>query len=121
MPPTGIFCDVPLSTGFSRDLENSSLSLEWVLASGVPATHSMVSGILSLPCTDGELETVCRLQIQLPVTSSLPFDLVLGRDWLQFSRDSLPNACFHLTSGPLDLRTPRGVFLGLRSNDMASH
>ncbi|KAJ7823189.1 hypothetical protein B0H14DRAFT_2826883, partial [Mycena olivaceomarginata] len=21
MPPTGIFCDVPLSTGFSRDLE----------------------------------------------------------------------------------------------------
>ncbi|KAJ7306284.1 hypothetical protein DFH08DRAFT_824736 [Mycena albidolilacea] len=42
MPPTGIFCDVPLSTGFSRDLENSSLSLEWVLASGVPATHSVV-------------------------------------------------------------------------------
>jgi hypothetical protein len=81
----------------------------------------MVSGVLSLPCTDEELETVCRLQIKLSVTSSLPFDLVLGRDWLQFIRDSLPNACFHLTSGPLDLRTRRGVFLGLRSNDMASH
>ncbi|KAJ7798262.1 hypothetical protein B0H14DRAFT_2907129, partial [Mycena olivaceomarginata] len=126
---TAVFC-------FSRDLENSSLSLEWVLTSGVPATNSMVSGVLSLPCTNEELETVCCLQIKrsafcIPrcslrttclggtwnpgasafapgVTSSLPFDLVLGRDWLQFIRDSLPNACFHLTSGPLDLRTRRG-------------
>lgn len=110
--PTAIFCNVPLSTSFSRDLEKSSLSLEWVLASGVPANNSVVSGVLSLPYSNDGAETVCCLQVHLSIASSLPFDLVLGRDWLQFSRDSLPNACFHLTSGVLDMR-PRGVFLFL--------
>ncbi|KAJ7208402.1 hypothetical protein C8J57DRAFT_1540696 [Mycena rebaudengoi] len=36
--------------------------------------------------------------------ASLPFDLVLGRDWLHFCRDSLPNSRFILSSGQFDLR-----------------
>ncbi|KAF8140774.1 hypothetical protein K438DRAFT_1785396 [Mycena galopus ATCC 62051] len=41
--PTAVFCNVPLSTSFSCDLEKSTLSLEWVLASGVQAKNSVVS------------------------------------------------------------------------------
>jgi hypothetical protein len=105
-----IMATLSLSTTFDRNSEKSLLSLDWVLTSGLRTVGSLVSGPLSLPYHDGAVDTVCRLQVQLSVTSSLPFDLVLGRDWLQICRDSLPRGSFHLTSGPLDIH-PRRIFL----------
>lgn len=99
MAPSATFCDLPLSTTFCSDLEKSVLSLDWVLASGLRTTASTTSGTLCLPCDD----SVCSMTVQLAITTSLPFDLVLGRDWLLFCRDSLPSSRFVLSSGVLDL------------------
>ncbi|KAJ7258656.1 hypothetical protein C8J57DRAFT_1644624 [Mycena rebaudengoi] len=100
MPPSATFCNLAVLTTFNAELEKSALSLDWVLASGVKTTVSIASGVLSLPCED----TVCAMHVELTVTASLPFDLVLGRDWLHFCRDSLPNSRFILSSGLFDLR-----------------
>ena len=100
MTSTATFRNIPLSTTFDRDREKSSLSLEWLLDSGSPAVRSVASGILTLPNSDG----VFSVHMDLSIQSSLPADLVLGRDWLQYSRESIPEACFHLSSGPVDLR-----------------
>ncbi|KAJ7204906.1 hypothetical protein C8J57DRAFT_1542007 [Mycena rebaudengoi] len=100
MPPSATFCNLAVSTTFNAELEKSALSLDWVLASGIKTTVSIASGVLSLPCED----TVCAMHVELTVTASLPFDLVLGRDWLHFCRDSLPNSRFILSSGLFDLR-----------------
>ncbi|KAJ7874033.1 hypothetical protein B0H14DRAFT_3859896 [Mycena olivaceomarginata] len=35
----------------------------------------------------------------LSVTSTLPYDVVLGRDWLLFCRETLPHTSFDLSSG----------------------
>ncbi|KAJ7306285.1 hypothetical protein DFH08DRAFT_976017 [Mycena albidolilacea] len=78
-------CNISLSTTFDRNYEKSLLSLDWVLTSGLRAVGSLVSGPLSLPYHDGAVDTVCCLQVQLSVTSSLPFDLAL---WT-FIRDSV--------------------------------
>ncbi|KAJ7127328.1 hypothetical protein C8R43DRAFT_1240451 [Mycena crocata] len=96
------FCNLPLSTAFDSNAEKSALSLDWVLNSGVAAVRSAASGILTLPCENG----VFCLEINLPIVSSLPFDLVLGRDCLQYCRESAPDTTIYLSSGQVDLRRP---------------
>ncbi|KAJ6460624.1 hypothetical protein C8R45DRAFT_1109037 [Mycena sanguinolenta] len=83
-------------------LERSVLSLDWVLSSGINTCDSGVSGVLSLPCEG----TTCVINVNLAIKDSLPFDLVLGHDWHLLCRDSLPNACSLLSSGPIDFRQP---------------
>ncbi|KAK7041134.1 hypothetical protein R3P38DRAFT_2893274, partial [Favolaschia claudopus] len=73
------------------------------LDSGIPCQRSVASGVLAIPCMDS---AVFSTHIDISVASSLPFDLVLGRYWLQFCRDSVQDACFILSSGPVDLRRP---------------
>ncbi|KAJ7674302.1 hypothetical protein B0H17DRAFT_1208106 [Mycena rosella] len=55
MAPAATFCNLPLSTSFDSELESSLLSLDWVLSSGVSASHSVACGLLSLSCSDGPL------------------------------------------------------------------
>ncbi|KAJ6578979.1 hypothetical protein B0H10DRAFT_2100872 [Mycena sp. CBHHK59/15] len=86
MPPSATLCAVPLSTTFNSTLERSLLSIDWVLTSGLSAVESLVSGRLCFP-----------------VSASLPFDLVLGRDWLVHCTNSVPDACFYLSSGLVNL------------------
>ncbi|KAJ7820756.1 hypothetical protein B0H14DRAFT_2833245, partial [Mycena olivaceomarginata] len=87
------FRNLPLSTMFDQHADKSKLSLDWVLNSGVPASHSVASGILTLPSVDGAFSA----HIDVAVTSSLSFDIVLG---------TVPDTCFQLSSGILDLRWP---------------
>ncbi|KAJ6567487.1 hypothetical protein B0H10DRAFT_1965423 [Mycena sp. CBHHK59/15] len=47
--------------------------------------------------------SVLSLDVQLAVSASLPFDLVLGRDWLVHCTNSVPDACFYLSSGLVNL------------------
>ncbi|KAJ7825225.1 hypothetical protein B0H14DRAFT_3874576 [Mycena olivaceomarginata] len=98
MPPSATFFDIPFSSTFCADHEKSLLSLDWVLASGIKSSGSVASGVLSLPCEG----STCVMNVNLSIKDSLPFDLVLGRDWHLFCRDSLPRARFLLTSGILD-------------------
>jgi hypothetical protein len=75
-----MFCKVPLSTSVDSRSARSFVTLDWpwVLSSDIPAHQFVVSGILSLPYG----ETVCYMHMELSVTTALPSDLVLGRDWL---------------------------------------
>ncbi|KAJ7906873.1 hypothetical protein B0H13DRAFT_2333021 [Mycena leptocephala] len=98
MPPSATLCAVPLSTTFNPTVERSLLSIDWVLSSGLPAVESVVSGRLCLPYRSAT-DSVLSLDVQLAVSASLPFDLVLGRDWFVQCTASLPNACFYLSSG----------------------
>jgi hypothetical protein len=50
------------------------------------------------------------MNANLPIKDPLPFDLVLGRDWHLFCRDSSPSARFLLTSGILDFVPTRMSF-----------
>lgn len=96
------FCNVSLSTTYDRDSERSVLSLDWVLCSGIRAVRSQASGILTIPSMDG----IFSIQMNLPVVSALPFDLVLGRDWSQYCQDSISEPYFYLSylsSGEVDL------------------
>ncbi|KAJ6486449.1 hypothetical protein C8R47DRAFT_1128473 [Mycena vitilis] len=104
MTSAATFCNVPLSTSFDSSLDASVLSLDWVLTSGVNASRSIASGILSLPCSDGP---PCRMDVQLTITGSLPFDLVLGRDWISYCRKNCPEACVVLSSGTVVIRPQR--------------
>ncbi|KAJ7813275.1 hypothetical protein B0H14DRAFT_3150015 [Mycena olivaceomarginata] len=94
------FCNLPLSTAFDQDQDTFMLSLDGVLQTDIHAVHSAASGILMLPAVD----CMFSVQMDLSVASSLPFDLVLGRDWLQYCREPVPDTCFHLSSGLVDLR-----------------
>ncbi|KAJ7861074.1 hypothetical protein B0H13DRAFT_2671918 [Mycena leptocephala] len=49
MSAAATFCNRPLSTSFSSELEKSALSLDWVLASGINASASVTSGVLAFP------------------------------------------------------------------------
>ncbi|KAJ7870292.1 hypothetical protein B0H14DRAFT_3440126 [Mycena olivaceomarginata] len=44
-------------------------------------------------------DTVCSMHMTLSVVTDLPYDLILGRDWLFFCRQTLPQASFQLSSG----------------------
>ncbi|KAF8170541.1 hypothetical protein K438DRAFT_2024370, partial [Mycena galopus ATCC 62051] len=103
---TATFRNVPLSTTVNYDAERSLLSLDWVLSSGIRARHAVSSGILTVPC----MNSVFSLQMDLCVVSSLPYDLVLGRDWIQYARESVADPRFILSSGIADLRLPQKIY-----------
>ncbi|KAK7029929.1 hypothetical protein R3P38DRAFT_3266781 [Favolaschia claudopus] len=67
----------------------------------IPSQRSVASGVLAIPCINS---AVFSTHIDISVASSLPYDLVLGRDGLQFCRDSVEEACFVLSSGTVDFR-----------------
>jgi hypothetical protein len=48
----------------------------------------------------------------LPVTASLPSDLLLGLDWFNYAQFSAPRVV-HLDSGSLDLRRPSLLTVGI--------
>jgi hypothetical protein len=54
------------------------------------------------------------MNMNLSIKDLLPFDLVLGRDWHLFRRDSLPSARFLPTSG-MDFAPNRMSFFFLSS------
>ncbi|KAK6988531.1 hypothetical protein R3P38DRAFT_3443898, partial [Favolaschia claudopus] len=97
------FRGLPVSTTYDQHSERSQLSLDWVLSSGIPTSRSIAAGPLSIPCLDAAVFTT---HINISVSSSLPCDLVLGRDWLQYCRECILDTCFLLSSGPIDLRLP---------------
>ncbi|KAJ7891999.1 hypothetical protein B0H13DRAFT_2340303 [Mycena leptocephala] len=39
------------------------------------------------------------MNVKLSISTSLPYDLVLGHDWLFFCRETLPHTSFGLSSG----------------------
>lgn len=95
MSPGATFRNVPLSTSFDSDLETSTLSLDWVLSSGIATSASVASGLLSLPCSDGSFRS---MNVDLAIAASIPSDLVLGRDWMSYCRCAFPGDRFILSS-----------------------
>ncbi|CAK5267372.1 unnamed protein product [Mycena citricolor] len=75
-----MFCEHPATVALDTDAEFSTLSLKWLLDAGLPAQESFCGGPLSLP---GILMT-CVMPVSLKIVSSLPYNIVLGRDWLLF-------------------------------------
>ncbi|KAK7015742.1 hypothetical protein R3P38DRAFT_1407754 [Favolaschia claudopus] len=98
MSPSPTFCDIPLSATFNADFEDSAVSSDWLQRNGINCSETEASGVLSLTCHD----TTCKMKVYLNIMDFLPSDLVLGRDWHLFCRDSFPGARFFLTSGVLD-------------------
>ncbi|KAJ7243526.1 hypothetical protein C8J57DRAFT_1525632 [Mycena rebaudengoi] len=107
-PSNATFRNLSLSTSFNRNKEQSELSLDWVLASGIPATHSRTHGILSIPCTAG----FSSIYLELSIVSSLPFDLVLGRDWLQYCWELAFDTVMQLSDCHVDLRASAASISG---------
>ncbi|KAJ7739726.1 hypothetical protein B0H14DRAFT_3898109, partial [Mycena olivaceomarginata] len=95
MSALATFCSKPLSLSLDAASEKSSVALNWILANGIPAPHSASSGVLTIPSGT----TVCSMHIKVSVSPELPYDLVLGRDWLFFCRETLPHSSFTLSSG----------------------
>ncbi|KAJ7105280.1 hypothetical protein C8R44DRAFT_987707, partial [Mycena epipterygia] len=108
MAPSATFCNIPLSTSVDPLSATSRVSLDWVLSAGIPTSRSVASGVLILPCSN----TVCSMHTKLSVTSGLPYDLVLGRDWLFFCREMLPHSSFDLSSGTVTPGQPPAAPLG---------
>ncbi|KAF8190979.1 hypothetical protein K438DRAFT_1970727 [Mycena galopus ATCC 62051] len=100
MPVSATLCSLPLSTTFDAQEEKSKLSLNWVLQNGIRTVRSVASGILTVP----GLDTGFSVHMDLPVAIlSSPFDVILGRDWLQYCRESVPNSRLCLSSGVVEL------------------
>ncbi|KAJ7702059.1 hypothetical protein B0H14DRAFT_3903980 [Mycena olivaceomarginata] len=95
--------DLPPSTMFDANEETSRLSLDWVLQTGIKTTHAGASGILTIPGV--QHCSTFSMQILLPVSSSLPVDLVLGRDWMRYCQANFPAARLNLSSGSFNLNT----------------
>ncbi|KAJ7708476.1 hypothetical protein B0H14DRAFT_3642863 [Mycena olivaceomarginata] len=95
MARSATFCEIPVSTSLDPLSANSLVSLDWILSSGIPARQSVASGVLTIPSTD----TVYSMHLKVSVAADLSCDLVLGRDWLFFCRQTLPHASFELSSG----------------------
>ncbi|KAJ7864136.1 hypothetical protein B0H14DRAFT_2736852 [Mycena olivaceomarginata] len=93
MSSPATFCDTVIS----------HVSLDWVINSGVPTRGSQLSGRLMLPCNTGGISILLS---DVTVVASLPCDLVLGLDWVPLIRKSAQRVVVHLSSGPLDFRTP---------------
>ncbi|KAJ7903008.1 hypothetical protein B0H13DRAFT_2335358 [Mycena leptocephala] len=108
MSSPATFCNVPVSTGFDDRAPRSSVSLDWVLNSGLRTHASQLSGHLTLPCVAGSI-SICLHDVA--VTASLPCDLILGLDWLHLVRNSATQSVVHLGSGSLDLRTMGSLFV----------
>src|ERR1700761_3968498 len=79
MSRAATFCDLPISTHFDSRLARSCASLKWVLNSGLRTATPLLSGRLTLPCHTGVISVVLH---DIPVNASLPYDLILGLDWL---------------------------------------
>ena len=108
MPSLATFCNVAISTGFNGHATSSSVSLDWVINSGLRTRASQLSGLLTLPC-DGGVISMCLNNV--PVAASLASDLVLGLDWLHFVHNSAPELVVHQRSGgSLDLRIIGSAF-----------
>ncbi|KAJ7710545.1 hypothetical protein B0H17DRAFT_1123681 [Mycena rosella] len=108
MSSPATFCNVPVSTRFDGQAPSSSVSLDWVIDSGLRTRASQLSGLLTCPCHAGVI-SMCLNNV--PVTASLTLDLVLGLDWLHFVQNSAPELVVHLScGGPLDLRKIGSVF-----------
>ncbi|KAJ7616475.1 hypothetical protein FB45DRAFT_934312 [Roridomyces roridus] len=102
MHSSATLCNLPVSTGFDRNLAQSQLSLGYVFNSGIPTLGSCFSGLLTLPCDTG----ILTLHLDnVRIVASLPFDLVLGQEWLRLMQNSPRVAVAHLSSGSLQLRT----------------
>ncbi|KAJ7191027.1 hypothetical protein B0H12DRAFT_1148001 [Mycena haematopus] len=101
MASRATFCDVPVSTVFDCNAPISSVSLDWVINSGLRTSNSRASGVLTLPCTSGLISTHVN---NLPVASSLPSDVVLGLDWFRFVSEHTSESAVRLSSGLLELR-----------------
>ncbi|KAJ7225226.1 hypothetical protein B0H12DRAFT_1149335, partial [Mycena haematopus] len=97
------FCDLRVSAVFDANAAGSSVSLDWVLNSGIRSQNSRASGVLSLPSVAGVVSVSMN---DIPVVVSLPSDLVLGLDWFQFVSGFKPGLVVQLSSGPLELRWP---------------
>ncbi|KAJ7200425.1 hypothetical protein GGX14DRAFT_466783, partial [Mycena pura] len=99
MPPSATFCAILLFTTLDKSSPTSQLSLEWLLpvSAGIRAPAGRASGVLSVLSALGNSFT--SMHMQLPVHASLPFDLVLGRDWVFYCREMLPATSFTLLSG----------------------
>ncbi|KAJ7879462.1 hypothetical protein B0H13DRAFT_2346050 [Mycena leptocephala] len=91
MAPSATFCNILLSTSVDPGSTKSYVTLDWILSSGIPTQQSVNSGILTLPSGD----SVCSMHMELCVSASLPYALVLGR----LCRQTLPHASFHLSLG----------------------
>ncbi|KAJ7914130.1 hypothetical protein B0H13DRAFT_2003276 [Mycena leptocephala] len=119
MTASATFCNVALFTALDWNRDLSVLSLDWVFASGIRTHQGVASGVLALPCVDGGVFSVST---NLPLASYLPSDVALGRDWLQYCRQAVPNACFRLSSGLVDLRrAPTAYPIPIQSNSINSH
>jgi hypothetical protein len=80
--------------GLIVSCRNSGLSICRLWCSGLPSDN-----------------TVSYMHMKLSVTASLPYDLVLGRDWLFFYCQTLPHAAFHLSSRTVEPGLqPSGTF-----------
>ncbi|KAF8215302.1 hypothetical protein K438DRAFT_2008676, partial [Mycena galopus ATCC 62051] len=101
------FCNIPLSTTFDADQETSRLSLDWVLKTGLSTVRSVATGIVTVP----GVQNGFSVQMDLTVAASLPFDLVLGRNWLQYCRETVPESCLVLSSGVIDLQRRPNVLM----------
>ncbi|KAJ6616527.1 hypothetical protein B0H10DRAFT_2219354 [Mycena sp. CBHHK59/15] len=110
MSSPATFCDLPISTGFDGHAATSCVSLDWVIKSGLRTHNSQASGLLTLPCDVGAISMFLN---NLPVTASLPSDLLLGLDWFNFVQFSAPELVVHLDSGSLDLRGPSLLTVGI--------
>lgn len=100
---------MPISAGFDTHAATSSVSLDWVINSGLRMHNSQVSGVLTLPCNVGVISMALN---NLPVTASPPSDLLLGLDWFNYAQFSAPRVV-HLDSGSLDLRRPLLLTVGI--------
>ncbi|KAF8207380.1 hypothetical protein K438DRAFT_1755427 [Mycena galopus ATCC 62051] len=79
---------------------NNKLSSDWVLKNGIKTAHSVASKVLSVP----GIETGFSVHMNLSIATRLPYDAVLGRDWIQYCQETVPNGDLSLLSGIIDLR-----------------
>jgi hypothetical protein len=108
------FCNPPVSTSFNRLLEKSLISLDLILDHGICVKNSVVSGVLSLPYA----ESFCALQMQLTPAASLPYDLVLGPDWLLLCHEASMHRSVFLTSGLVKINVSASSRFSLSSGSL---
>ncbi|KAJ6569011.1 hypothetical protein B0H19DRAFT_1065793 [Mycena capillaripes] len=102
MSSLAVFCDVPISAVFDPNATTTSVSLDWVVNSGLRTLNSQASGLLMLPSNLGDFP----MHLNVCVAASLPADLVLGLDWLRFVCGTTPahGMVVGLSSGLLELQ-----------------
>ncbi|KAJ7339032.1 hypothetical protein DFH08DRAFT_938813 [Mycena albidolilacea] len=99
LPPP---CSKPVSLSVNPASEKSLVTLDWVLVNRIAAPRSAASGVLTLPSGG----SICSMHIKASICLDLPYNLVLGRDWLFFCRETLPHLSFTLSSGIVHPRNP---------------